>query len=45
MELVPAPSPVEVLQLRVKALTPSSGELEVAWGDRVARAPFTVSVR
>ena len=43
MQSAPALAFVETLTIAVRGLSPTRGALELAWGDRVASAPFTVS--
>jgi hypothetical protein len=45
MQLAPTAAHVEVMQMSVKALGPTRGVLEIAWGPSVASVPFTVGAR
>lgn len=45
MQSAAAPSHVEEMTIAVRALGPTRGALELAWGDRMVSAPFTVGTR
>jgi hypothetical protein len=45
MQSAAAPAHVEELSIAVRALGPTRGALELAWGDRTMTAPFTVGTR
>jgi hypothetical protein len=45
MQSAPAPSHVEEMTIAVRALGPTRGAIELAWGDRVMTAPFGVGTR
>ena len=45
MQSAAAPSHVEEMAFAVRALGPTRGSLELAWGDRVMSVPFTVGTR
>jgi hypothetical protein len=45
MTLTPAPSPVENLTITLRGTGPNRGAIEIAWGDSVASAPFTLVLR
>jgi hypothetical protein len=45
MQSAPAPSHVEEMTIAVRALGPTRGAIELAWGDRVMTAPFGVGAR
>lgn len=45
MQSAAAPSHVEEMTMAVKALGPTRGSIELAWGDRIMTVPFTVGTR
>lgn len=45
MQSAAAPSHVEEMTMAVRALGPTRGSIELAWGDRVMSVPFTVGTR
>jgi hypothetical protein len=45
MQSAPTPSHVEEMTIAVRALGPTRGAIELAWGDRVMTAPFGVGTR
>ena len=45
MQSAAAPSHVEEMSFAVRALGPTRGSIELAWGDRVMSVPFTVGTR
>ena len=45
MQSAAAPSHVEEMSIVVRALNATRGTLELSWGDRVMRLPFTVGTR
>jgi len=45
MQSAPAPSHVEEMTIAVRALGPTRGAIELAWGDRVMTAPFGIGSR
>jgi hypothetical protein len=45
MQLAATPAHVEVLQITVKALSPTRGQLDIAWGPSVASVVFGVGAR
>lgn len=45
MQSAAAPSHIEEMTMAVRALGPTRGSLELAWGDRVMSVPFTIGTR